>query len=76
MHDDLPPEMLKILSWVNMASSLLVMEIFAPLSAASSRIVNPPRPVAEEVKEEKKWLMIEGKQKGKQDKDSYWSSLD
>jgi hypothetical protein len=44
--------MLRILSWVNIASSFEVILIFAPLSSAILRIVRPPRP--EERKEEEK----------------------
>lgn len=44
-HEIFDPEMLKILSWVNIASSFEVILIFAPLSSAILRIVKPPRPV-------------------------------
>ena len=44
MQETLDPEMLKILSCVNIDSSLLVIEILAPLSSAILRIVAPPRP--------------------------------
>ena len=44
MQHDLGPEMDKIRSCVNIASSLEVMLILAPLSSASIRIVAPPLP--------------------------------
>ena len=44
MQEILDPEMLKILSCVKIDSSLLVIEILAPLSSAILRIVAPPRP--------------------------------
>jgi hypothetical protein len=44
--------MLRILSWVKIASSFEVILIFAPLSSAILRIVRPPRP--EERKKEEK----------------------